>query len=52
MTKLKKMQLMNTPQAIILHFDYSELIYIYKQPLILNVASYSCDMLSDFSCLF
>lgn len=29
MTKLKKMQLMNTPQAIILHFDYSELIYIY-----------------------
>lgn len=43
---------MNTPQAIILHFDYSELIYIYKQPLILNVASYSCDMLSDFSCLF
>lgn len=28
MTKLKKMQLMNTPQAIILHFDYSELICI------------------------
>lgn len=28
MTKFKKMQLMNTPQVIILHFDYSELIYI------------------------
>lgn len=24
---------------------------MYKQPLILNVASYSCDMLSDFSCV-
>lgn len=30
MTKLKKkkMQLMNTPQVIILHFDHSELICI------------------------
>lgn len=26
--------------------------HMYKQPLILNVASYSCDMLRDFSCLF